>query len=578
MLYPVVFFYLLELYEHNPLADVRGTAQVFNIVLFELLVWGLFFVTGSTRIAIRIVCAGTMLFGLVNHYVMAFRSTPFVPWDILSVRTAASVAGNYDFAPGIRVTVITLLFIALFVAAPKVCWKSDKKVVFVYRGLAFAVSAFLLVVFAGRLQDRQFQVRNGLYPHLFTPAHMTKVNGMTVTFVMDMAYMNLDKPSGYDKEQCEELLLDAQAQNNSQMGHRPNVIVIMDEAFSDISVLGDFSPSQDYMPFVHSLMEGADNTVTGNLYVSVCGGNTANTEYEFLTGNTMAFLPAGSVPYQQYIHGEIPSVARQLANMGYATYAMHPYYATGWSRDVVYPRMGFFRSLFREDMKNLSYIRTYASDASDFENIKYLLEEKGEGPAFLFNVTMQNHGSYSDTYANFRPDITVEGVDSVALSQYLSLLRLTDANLEELLAWLAEYKEDTVVIFFGDHQPSDAVTKYISKVQGQSDSDYYYSKGIEEVEQQENLRYLVPYVIWANYDIEERTDYDMSANYLAANAFRIAGIPTSTYQDFLLELQQSYPVISSVYTKQEEDTGAELLKVYEGLQYYQMFDWKEWSE
>lgn len=55
-----------------------------------------------------------------------------------------------------------------------------------------------------------------------------------------------------------------------------------------------------------------------------------------------------------------------------------------------------------------------------------LYEKKEEGtPLFVFNVTMQNHGGYSDTYDNFTPDITVEGVESTPLSQYLSLVRLS---------------------------------------------------------------------------------------------------------------------------------------------------------
>ena len=34
---PAAFFYLLEFYTHNPFAEVRPWAQLFNIVLFELL-------------------------------------------------------------------------------------------------------------------------------------------------------------------------------------------------------------------------------------------------------------------------------------------------------------------------------------------------------------------------------------------------------------------------------------------------------------------------------------------------------------------------------------------------------------
>ena len=107
----------------------------------------------------------------------------------------------------------------------------------------------------------------------------------------------------------------------------PNIIVVMNESFSDLSVLGDFKTNEDYLPFLHSLQQGAENTVTGMLNVSVCGGNTADTEYEFLTGNTMAFLPQGSIPYQQYITKELPALPAYLASLGYETVATHPYYA-----------------------------------------------------------------------------------------------------------------------------------------------------------------------------------------------------------------------------------------------------------
>lgn len=129
------------------------------------------------------------------------------------------------------------------------------------------------------------------------------------------------------------------------MEDQPNILVIMNEAFSDLSVYGDFNTTEDYMPFWRSLKK---NTVRGNLYVSVKGGNTANTEFEFLTGNTMAFLPTGSVPYQQFLNGAMPSLASQLGKLGYQTAALHPYYSTGWNRDKVYPYLGFDSEYFRD--------------------------------------------------------------------------------------------------------------------------------------------------------------------------------------------------------------------------------------
>lgn len=568
LIIPILLFYLMEFYEHNPFSEVRQMAQFYNIVLFELLALILFFLCGSAKIALRIETVLAMVFGLVNHYVLAFRSTPFVPWDILSVRTAASVATQYDFTPSFRVVLVTTLFVVCFILLgwEKLIWKKR-----LLRVFPLLLCMGILFAFAGRLQDRKFQLDNYLYPHLFTPLYMMQVNGMAVTFVMDLAYMKVERPEGYDALQCEETLREYETDLAGQ--DYPNMIVIMDEAFSDLSLLGDVDASEDYMPYVHSLQQGAENTVSGNLYVSVCGGNTANTEFEFLTGNTMAFLPAGSVPYQQYIQGEIPSLASHLESLGYATYAMHPYYASGWNRDVTYPRMGFSNMIFKEDMAFMEYVRKYVSDRSDFQEILHLLEEKQEGqPLFIFNVTMQNHGGYSDQYANFTPDVTT-GADNLELNQYLSLIKLTDAGLEELLTHLGNMDEKTVVVFFGDHQPGDAVTKCINDTL--TDSDYYYASEEDVIANDtENPRYIVPYIIWANYDIEESVGYDMSVNYLAANTLKIAGVPTDAYQNYLLQLQEEYPVITSVYTGKSADAREESLEEYRRLQYYQLFEKK----
>jgi phosphoglycerol transferase MdoB-like AlkP superfamily enzyme len=106
------------------------------------------------------------------------------------------------------------------------------------------------------------------------------------------------------------------ADSSDKKEELPNIIVVMNESFSDLKVLGDFTTNEDYMPYLHSLLNGAENTVTGYLNVSVCGGNTANTEFEFLTGNSMAFLPQGSIPYQQYITPFSSQIADNTADSG----------------------------------------------------------------------------------------------------------------------------------------------------------------------------------------------------------------------------------------------------------------------
>ena len=585
---PAACFYLLECYTHNPFADVRSWAQFFNVVLFELIAGILFCVLGDLKRAYRIQATAAMLFGIANAYVVRFRTNTIVPWDIFSWRTAASVADNYDFTPDARMVTVTSAFVLILVVLRlvKVKWGNF---ICPKRWIVGLIPFVTLLLFANTLQQEGFQNSHRLYNKLFTPVFMTEVDGIPVTFVMNLAYMSIDKPDGYNEKEARELLLsyeygsmqqsaDEQQEAAETMadgtGELPNIIVVMNESFSDLRVLGDFATNQDYMPYLHSLQAGCENTVTGMLNVSVCGGNTANTEFEFLTGNTMAFLPQGSVPYQQYITGECETFASHLNELGYKTVATHPYNATGWERDEVYPWMGFDDCIFVDEYTGASRVRSYVSDEACVEKIISLYEQKeAETPLFVFNVTMQNHGGYQDAYPNFTLDVSVDGIDNFSVSQYLSLVKLSDQSLETLISYFSGVDEKTVVVFFGDHQPSDTVAAPILAQNGMA----WNNLSEEELK----LRYQVPYVIWANYDIEEEQEADTSVNFLGAEVLTRAGVPTTAYQKFLLALKEEYPIVSPVRTVEADGSEESISKVdgtmdtYRKLQYYQLFDWKK---
>ena len=571
---PVIAFYLMEFYDRNPFEQIRPMAHLFNIMIFEMIAWIIYFLIGNEKWSLRIILGLSMLFGLVNHYVMEFRSTPFVPWDIFSINTAFSVAGNYNYMPSVRLVVVTIIFCVLIFLVRFLDYKLQIR--FRFRVLSAGAICVLLVLFGKSVQNEEFQLKNNLYPYLFTPSVMTKYNGLAVTFTMDMAYVVVDKPSDYSVNSAKELLEQYSEETTKEEveGEYPNIIVIMDEAFSDVSVLGEFDTNEDYMPFVRSMLNGAENTVSGYLNVSVCGGNTANTAFEFLTGDTMAFLPTGSIPYQQYIKRKVPSIAGYLSELGYDTYAQHPYYGSGWEREKVYPLLGFDKMNFVEDYVPRTIVRQYVSDESDFDMIIRTFEQKEEGkPAFIFNVTMQNHGGYTSEYDDFVNDVCATEVDNQALNQYLSLVRLTDEKLRELVEYFDNQEEDTVIVFFGDHQPSDSVVAPIWKLNGKDSG----SLSKEDSE----LRYMVPYFIWANYDIDEAQNEDTSVNYLGAKMLQYAGVPTSEYQNFLLELENYYPVISGVKIQESAETDSdkksaeEMMNKYKCLQYYTMFDWED---
>ena len=553
--------------------------QLLNIVLFELIMALLLFLFGKLKTALRCQTILFMIIGLANYYVLEFRSAPIMPWDILSIGTAASVANNFKYTLSKETVFVLIGFVILILLESKVTLelKKDWRI----RVGGVLASFALLWGFTAMLHQDSTVARFKLYDKLFTPTVMSKRDGTAVAFLMELKYIVVEKPDGYNKEDAAALLASYDTNDTESATHTPNIIVIMNEAFSDLSVLGDFETNEDYMPFLHSLMqEGTPNTISGHLNVSVLGGNTANTEFEFLTGNTMAFLPQGSVAYQQYVKSNDYSIATYLKSKGYDTIAMHPYNASGWDRDKVYPLLGFDTFYSLKDWVNPVKIRKYVSDQSCYDKIIELYEQKDANtPFFLFNVTMQNHSSYSEEYDNFHPDITVEGTSSKILPNYLSLIKLSDQALENLIEYFSQADEDTIIVFFGDHQPSNSVAAPVWKINGRS--------GDSLTEEEEALRYKVPFIIWANYDIDAKSDVEnVSANYLSSLMLQQTNLKMSRYNEFLLNMRNEVPALNANgyvdkdgknHELSENNEYTKLITQYQYLQYNSLMDKKHVS-
>ena len=581
LLFPIANFYLFEWYTHNPWETMKVPIQFLNIYFFELLMVIFLFIFGRLKWSLRLQSIFFMIVGLANYYVIEFRSAPIMPWDIYSIGTAASVANNFKYTVE-KQTVLVLLGFVLLIAAESVVnleiRKNGQKRVSVWgiRAVGIAIAVALLCSFTHTLHLDSTIRKYGMYDKLFTPTVMSKRDGTAVAFLMELKYVSVDKPTNYSASAANQILepYAYKIESDTSASSTPNIIVIMNEAFSDPAVLAPFETNQEYMPYVHSILDGSvENTISGYLNVSVLGGNTANTEFEFLTGDTMAFLPQGSVPYQQYLKRTHSSLASHLKDLGYETIAMHPYNSTGWDRNKVYPLMGFDEMYFIKDYENPEKIRKYASDKACYDKIIETYESKADGtPLFVFNVTMQNHSSYTDDFDNFHPDIEVSGSSSKALNNYLSLMKISDESIQELITYFSNADEDTVIVFFGDHQPTNSVVSDIWKLNGKN--------GNELSDEDEANRYKVPFFIWCNYDIETRTNVETSTNFLATDVLTAAGIPLNDYESYLSELSEAYPVITSIRTQKADGKSTDTQNVmdelnnYAILQYYRLFDSK----
>ncbi|SKB98970.1 Phosphoglycerol transferase MdoB [Lachnospiraceae bacterium] len=583
ILAPALIFYATQFIIFNITDTVKLRMQAANVIFYELIAWLLIAITRKVRLSLIIELVFFWFVAMADAYVFIFRDSYIQPWDILSFGTAMSVANNFSYTPAPRMIAGSLMCAALFGV---ICFcKADVEKIFKTLKVRLLVSALCiacLTAFTVGLQSDEFCKKIGFHEGKFRLYVTTQYNGYLMGFLNKIKYLSVAKPEGYSASAEKEILESVNVSSETSSEDYPDIVVVMNEAFSDPAVDADFSTNVDYMPFIHSLQNGGENAVTGYVNVSVNGGNTPNSEFEFLTGHTMAFLPESSIAYQTYVNKDINAMPRYLKSLGYQTIGMHDYEASGWNREYVYPRLGFDETHFDEYFYqfNPTIVRDYISDASLFDQIGYELDnrEDADAPVFSFSVSMQNHSAYDGDPENFERTVFVDGLDDIEdkyvkrLSNYLSLVKLSDEALQDFTEKLKDSDRKTIVVMFGDHQPTASVLRKIYELNGKN------YKELDETDT--NNLYRVPFIIWANYDIEERSGIETSLNYLGNYVFDAAGVPLNSYQHMLTTFEKDYPVVSAIRTinsKGESNSikdSVSYLNEYQKLQYYELFDAK----
>ena len=566
LLGPWACLWMVEILNENDIfSDLDGWQVLMNLVWYYGLFFVLRLVLGRNRRAAALGTCLAFTFGLVNHYVLRFRGRILFPADITGWRTAANVADGFDYSPDLYITQAAILLVA-YLALVFFCVPQTRR--------AKIRLPFALVLWTAVLGYSYAFFFTGMLPALgiYTQQWVTQRNGFLLNFTIALRYSSVDEPEGYSEETVLQLMKEYPGTDGTSQGERPvNIIGIMNESFGDFSIFDGFAPSEDPLPFLHSMEE---NTIQGWMYSPVTGGGTATVEFEFLTGFTSLFQPPHTVAYQLYVEEDMPSLAALAGSQGYDTTAFHPYKSSGWNRVLAYDYLDFDSQLYEEDVVEPYYIRHYVSDLSDYRTIFQTTEE--EDRSFFFNVTMQNHSGYAQGWNNLERTILLpdelKQADSTA-EQYMALARESDKALEELIAYYSQCEEPTLIVFFGDHQPPLKNAFY----------EQLYGKKLSERTTEEVMRqYAVPFFIWANYDIEERRDVVISPNYLGVLTAQTAGLPLTGYMEFLADCYEVLPAVTPVgfctaggeflEEKELNEEQREWLRKYEILNYCGMVD------
>ena len=573
MLYSILTYIMIELLFQKSIWDSSFLKVLGNSLFYFIIYVLLLFLLNSQRKAVWFGSTFFYLVALVNHFLVLFRNQPIQPVDITSYKTAMEVSGQYSYELTYQMVIVTIiwfdmLLITGMIKERKVAKKWKGKVVTLISGLFFIM--FARSFFLGDFYHNLFHIES----YHFSPMVSYIQEGFAQGFLAIEKVSQINPPKGYSpkkvkaiEEELRKEAVDFEKADALSSEKKPNIVVIMNETFADLSYIRDFETTSPYLEYWNQISE---NAIKGHLLVSVFGGNTANSEYEFLTGNSIEEFKVFNVPYNNNISSDTYSLATTLKDQGYRAFALHPQMPENWKRDKVYPHLGFEKFYSYKDFLGAETFRGHISDAATFDKIEKILDEGRRKQDFIFTVTMQNHSGYN--VKNVEETTQVVGLDYPDVNQYLTSIKETDRAFHDFLEHMQNFREPTIVVMFGDHYPGVNESFY----------DWLYEKKETELSLEEiQKKYTVPFVIWANYDIEEQDGVLTSANYLSSQVLSLAGLKMPLYSRFLLDMKEEIPALNlngyilpdgSHHSYKEKTKVSDRIHNYDILQYNSLFD------
>lgn len=503
------------------------------------------------------------LLSLVNRIKLVIRDEPLVPKDFSLAKEAFDAAGSYDLHfPWLVVLLIIvstaiLFLLGRFVGCRALSPRHSRNRIGRVLGTVGSLTALvglILTLYASSGLYSSFQVSNAYYiPSVFNEL------GFPYCFCYNFSTYQLEKPAGFNKAAAAAY----ETGDSSGQGKPINVIMVMNEAFSDLTDDPAFTygAGEDPLANLHRLRADS-HCLSGHVVVPGFAGGTANTEFDVLSGMQTNALSSASNSAFRSFNRNIDSLFRVYGGDGYHTSFFHPGDAWFYNRENAYRYMGAKEILFADDMQNLTYKGTWVTDdcMADLIEKKFEASVAAGQPLFNYTTTIQNHMSYTaDKYGKgydfpaVKTNRTLSAQAQTLLSVYIEGVRDADAMLGKLADYFAASDQPVVLVFWGDHRPylGDDQLCYRELQMGltpnESGTESYLSS------------FETPYVIWANDKAAAELNWDsdvsslglgknqtISACYLGATVLELTGRgDENPWFQYLTQLRRELPVIQN---------------------------------
>lgn len=520
------------------------TAFCLTLVLFAFI--------GRWSLATGISGGVFTLLAIVNYYTRDLHGTALMPQDILNIGTAAAVMGSYTLR--ITQTVITIVALLLPVLAisvaqrflaygrgkpPKISWK---------RRLARWAGCFagiFVILYVGYFAPFAIKPKQ-TYGWAWQLTYY-KYGYLSGTIESAGLLMNpIVEPDNYSDEAADEAAARADsytpAVETVSEQEYPDIVLILSESFYDFDLVTDLQTDVEVM----SVTKNLENSIYGHTVSPQVGGGTNSSEYEMLTSNSLMLMPS-ITPFNWLNLYGADSIVSYLEDLGYSTMAAHPYTNLNYRRNSAWLALGFDQVYFEDSFPTKEYYgnRPYQTDSATYKDLEAMYESMPEDqPRFTFLVSIQSHGDYdmNDPELDLVHAATDYGEYDEVMDEYLSCMYLTDQAFGELTDYFTQVYEETgrkvIVAMAGDHAPSFV--------------DHVADKTIASENDLQILERSTPFIIWANYPLEnagETNENDplnrMDLCMFAPAVAEQAGLPLTDYYEYLLAMQDDVTVMTA---------------------------------
>lgn len=487
---------------------------------------------------------------IANYYTRDLHGTALMPQDVLNITTAAAVMGSYTLRITSTVKTIALCLVPVAAIAAVQRWLSGPKKGKIgwpcqlgrWAGCAAGIFAILYVGYFAPFSIKPKQT----YGWAWQTTYYT-YGYLAGTIESAGLLMNpIVEPDYYSDEAAAEAAARAAdytpaVQTVSEQEY-PDVVLILSESLYDFDLVTDTGADQDVL----SVIKNTPNSIYGHTVSPHVGGGTNSSEYEMLTSNSMMLMPS-ITPFNWLNLYNANSIVSYLEDLGYATLAAHPYTNSNYRRNSAWLNLGFDEVYFEDSFptKETYGNRPYQTDSATYRDFETLYEAMpADQPRFTFLVSIQSHGDYNmnDAELDLVHAATDYGEYDDLMDEYLSCIYLTDQAFGELTEYFTNLYEETgrkvIVALAGDHAPS--FVTHVSDASVTPENDLQI------------LQRSTPYVIWANYPLENagetsandpynRIDMCMLAPVLAEQA----GLPLTPYYSYMLAMREDVTVFTA---------------------------------